>query len=322
MSFFTEKFYSLYAVFEVQFTDGNINYGNSFFLDDKPASIIFQSTSSSINPLSKYIIKNVRDFKNEKLQMFNTDSVERRLAREYENLNFDKINSGKYPDIQNYYFNVLLKNIRKKKIEYITANPTSYFSFYTFKTEIAWRSVISPDSLLKIFNKQFPDSFQLSDEGNLLKEFIISKNQKYNQEFALDFSVKDINNKLVALSAFRNKYFVLLHFWATWCSPCLKELPMILKIDSSFRNSGLRIISIASKSKGYNDFLNDIKKYRMNWTNIYNNQKLELRYGAYSIPRLILIDKYGKIIYDTFSLAKKDDLELNQLMEILKHNLN
>ena len=97
---------------------------------------------------------------------------------------------------------------------------------------------------------------------------------------------------------------------------------MILKIDSSFRNSGLRIISIASKSKGYNDFLNDIKKYRMNWTNIYNNQKLELRYGAYSIPRLILIDKYGKIIYDTFSLAKKDDLELNQLMEILKHNLN
>jgi len=316
---FSGNYDAIYGVLQVQYRESNITYGKSFFIKDKSASIVFHSAVNSKDPFISYTMQNVWDFNAEKLQMSYSDSAERRIAKDYEELYLDKILSGKYPDLQKYYFNDLLKNIRRKKLGYILSHPDSYFSFYTFRSEIAKYSLLESDSLLYILNKYFPDRFKNSDEGNLLKDYILSRSTKSNLNEAIDFTSIDTKNNVVSLSQFKGKNFVLMHFWATWCSPCVKELPLIAQIDSQYRKLGLRIISIAGKSNKPEDFPKAIKFHKMNWIHIYNDEKLVAKYGNTAYPRLILIDKTGLIRYDTYKM--KDDSELSQLIQILKDNV-
>jgi len=57
-----------------------------------------------------------------------------------------------------------------------------------------------------------------------------------------DFALPDLSGKPVKLSEQRGKV-VLLNFWATWCGPCRKELPMVNKLANEYRDQGLVILA-------------------------------------------------------------------------------
>jgi thiol-disulfide isomerase/thioredoxin len=65
---------------------------------------------------------------------------------------------------------------------------------------------------------------------------------------------------------------VLLHFWATWCSDCMKKLLIIKEIGNEYGQKDLQIISIASKSNHHFDFVEAIRKYQMDWIKIYDDR--------------------------------------------------
>lgn len=60
---------------------------------------------------------------------------------------------------------------------------------------------------------------------------------------ASDFTLPDIDGETIRLSDFRGRW-VFLHFWASWCGPCRKEMPTINKLASSFSDQQLKIIMI------------------------------------------------------------------------------
>ena len=60
----------------------------------------------------------------------------------------------------------------------------------------------------------------------------------------LNFTLKDIHGKPLALSDYKGKV-VLLDFWATWCPPCRKEIPGLIELYNKYRSHGFTVIGVS-----------------------------------------------------------------------------
>lgn len=112
------------------------------------------------------------------------------------------------------------------------------------------------------------------------------------------FSEKDLNGQPLALADFKGKV-VLIDFWATWCGPCVAELPNVIAAYEKFHGKGFEVVGISlDKSR---DALTDfIKENKMPWAQYFDGlgwgNKLGQQYGIQSIPATFLLDGEGKII--------------------------
>lgn len=90
---------------------------------------------------------------------------------------------------------------------------------------------------------------------------------------------------------------VVLEFWATWCSPCLANLPHLNQVQSHFTNASVIFISVTDEPKEkIEKFLT--KREMKGWVACDVTRDIYKAYGVSSIPRTIIIDKSGKVIYD------------------------
>jgi peroxiredoxin len=111
------------------------------------------------------------------------------------------------------------------------------------------------------------------------------------------FTAEDIQGRAIRLDAYRGKY-VLVDFWATWCAPCVGELPRLQDAYRRYHDSGLEIISVSlDESKAA---VSDFAKIRnLPWPQIHNASStadLVEAYAVGSIPATYLIDHEGTII--------------------------
>ncbi|MDH4135033.1 MAG: TlpA family protein disulfide reductase [Gammaproteobacteria bacterium] len=64
---------------------------------------------------------------------------------------------------------------------------------------------------------------------------------------AASFSLRDLSGKVYTSESFRGK-LVLLNFWATWCPPCRREIPLFMEAEKRYRDRGLAIVGISIDS--------------------------------------------------------------------------
>lgn len=104
--------------------------------------------------------------------------------------------------------------------------------------------------------------------------------------------------KHIALDDLRGKV-VLVDFWATWCGPCLTELPNLAKAYKKYHDKGFEVISV-SLDKDLEKCAEFIKKHEMNWYHIGDgrgwNAKLAKKHKVQGIPLAVMVGKDGKII--------------------------
>jgi len=108
--------------------------------------------------------------------------------------------------------------------------------------------------------------------------------------------LKSADGKAVSLDSFRGKP-VLIDFWATWCSPCVTALPKLDKIYQEAKDKGLVMIFVDQdeEAKTATDFL---AKKGYTWPNFHDEGDVEKLMGSSGVPREVLIDTAGKIVYD------------------------
>jgi len=112
------------------------------------------------------------------------------------------------------------------------------------------------------------------------------------------FEEKDLSGRPLSVANFKGK-IVLIDFWATWCGPCVAELPNVLAAYEKFHGKGFEIIGI-SLDKSRDALAGFIKEKNMPWAQYFDglgwNNKLGEQCGIRSIPATFLLDGEGKII--------------------------
>ena len=110
---------------------------------------------------------------------------------------------------------------------------------------------------------------------------------------AVDFTLTDLDGKTVNLRALRGRV-VLLNFWATWCGPCVRELPSIERLSREFKGRGLVALGLnAEKPAVAREF---IKRGGYTFATLVDEQGAMSRaYRVSAIPQTLIIDKDGKV---------------------------
>jgi thiol-disulfide isomerase/thioredoxin len=174
---------------------------------------------------------------------------------------------------------------------------------------------VSPDPLINLFNITFSDSLKMSLEGEQVIRYLYGKKLTKNS-VAPTFTLNDIKNQPISLEKYRSKY-VLIVFWASWCGPCIQEIPVIQKIREQYLESKLEIISVSSDTDK-DAYLKALKKYNMPWKHTYINDEISKKFGINGIPELFLIDNNGLLIY---KMQEEKDSSLENLTKILVERL-
>jgi cytochrome c biogenesis protein CcmG/thiol:disulfide interchange protein DsbE len=130
-----------------------------------------------------------------------------------------------------------------------------------------------------------------------------------------DFTVVDLSGHPLRLSAFKGKV-VLLDFWATWCSPCLEEMPAFVELQGRYGDRGLQIIGISMDDQDA-PVRAFVQKYRITFPIAMGNVALAQQYGGIlGVPVAFLIDRQGRIQYrhDRQTEAAVFDREIADLL--------
>lgn len=108
---------------------------------------------------------------------------------------------------------------------------------------------------------------------------------------APDFTIQD-GATSVTLHNLREKV-VVLNFWATWCPPCIQELPSLEQLQARFKDRGVEVvgISVDVDGKAYQQFLKD---HKVDFVTVRDpDQKTNSLYGTFKFPETYIIDRRG-----------------------------
>jgi len=134
--------------------------------------------------------------------------------------------------------------------------------------------------------------------GRKLKTSIDNIKKTAIGNVAPDFTLQAPDGQNISLSDYRGK-IVLLDFWASWCGPCLREVPNVKKVYDKFHDKGFEILSVSLDDKKDN-WVNAIEKNDLNWGHVSSLKGWDCPvaklYNVSGVPAMLLIDKEGKIV--------------------------
>lgn len=110
------------------------------------------------------------------------------------------------------------------------------------------------------------------------------------------FTIATDQGRTIARSDFGGKLLVL-NFWASWCAPCIQEMPSLDRFARRFAASGVTVlaVSVDRNEKRYHDLLNRVKPVFLTARDPEAN--LPASYGTYLYPETYIIDQNGKVVY-------------------------
>ncbi len=93
---------------------------------------------------------------------------------------------------------------------------------------------------------------------------------------------------------------VLIDFWATWCGPCVDEIPQIKETHDKYREAGFAVVGVSLDGGDKNAFLKECEDLGIDWPQIFDgkgwNTALARSFGIWGVPTPVLIDRDGRVV--------------------------
>lgn len=198
-------------------------------------------------------------------------------------------------------------NARAKRATYdfFIAHPQSYVTVDMMRY---YSSSLRLDSVKRIY-QNFNAKLKADPGVKELEKEIKRIELGMPEKVAENFTAKTLDGGSLSLSDFKGKY-VIIDFWASWCVPCRKGNPHLIRIYETYKGKGLDVIGISDDDRDHNAWKKAVEKDDIGrWHHVLRGLDMELRmknlpnpsdisekYGISSLPTKILIGPDGKII--------------------------
>lgn len=196
------------------------------------------------------------------------------------------------------------QQIQARSADYFRKHPDSYITVSQLRYHV---SRMNPDSLQALYDRM-SNEVRASYDGQALAEEIARLRSGSAGSKAVVFSGVDINGKPLSLTDFRGKY-ILLDFWASWCAPCRKGNPHLLKLYNQYESKGFEIIGVSDDDRNPEAWKQAVANDGIGvWKHVLRGLKTNpdgsfdrsadksAAYGIHTLPTKILIDPQGTIV--------------------------
>ena len=224
------------------------------------------------------------------------------------------------------------KKLMPLDMQYIRTMPASYLSAFLLSS---YKRRLSIDTL-EVYYSSLNTIVKSSAEGKKVLEYIYSltndvsfrnnnplmgskmNDSLVNAQSVYDLSSRDSSGNIVDFKIFKGK-FLLIDFWASWCGPCIKNLPYFESLKNIYPSGRINFISISldSRSKDWKKAIleNNLSGYQFSDLRAFNGLIPVYCKVVVGIPQYILVNPAGKII--NYNAPFPDDPKLKLLINNL-----
>ncbi|MEJ7779250.1 MAG: TlpA disulfide reductase family protein [Daejeonella sp.] len=129
-------------------------------------------------------------------------------------------------------------------------------------------------------------------------------------------SLTDLNQQPIDLEKYKGKT-VFINFWATWCKPCIQEMPSIANAQNILRDEEIVFLLASNESIEEIDEFRIKHDYKFNYTRIENSEELDIQ----ALPTTFIFSPEGTLAFSEPGDRKWDDAaNINMILEIIKRN--
>ena len=209
---------------------------------------------------------------------------------------------------------IKLKNHTAALSEYFQASNIRYYMQESGVTEVI-------DSLYTSFSNEFPNS-----------KFIPALQMTYDQQVAIvpgtiapDFRGTKVDGTIINLSDFKGRV-VYVDVWATWCAPCVEEIPYAKELHETFENSDQVIFLNVSVDKDIDAWKRKVAKEK-DWKGVHINlsksqtDSLAVKYRVVGYPKYFLIDKDGRIVTSRAPRPSSKDVIKKKIQQLIQNKV-
>lgn len=222
----------------------------------------------------------------------------------------------------------ILSERRKQKDEeglrIIREHPDNFYSLILLRELVDMDSYTDDEKKIEaefiLLNSRLKNSPLGVELASVLKERITNANNIKLGNKVPTFSIKDFQGKTFTNASLKGRPYIIA-FSATWCIPCQAQLPLFKKLYGQYKSKGLEIIyfNLDDRMKYWSEH---IKKNKLQWVNVsertkFRDSNIAKQFHIYAIPSCFLIDKEGKIVYNSDQM----DIEMNSLENFIKKRL-
>jgi thiol-disulfide isomerase/thioredoxin len=222
------------------------------------------------------------------------DPVKNELNKIVQDKYSTKKSDWKKLDSLNTKYPMIINKIREVVKAHVSQFPNSQVSAYIAQSEL---KNADPD-LLKLLYDQLTTAVQQSVYGIALLQLQQAIEPTAVGRISPPFSVPNASGQLFSLANSKGTY-TLIDFWASWCAPCRREHPNLVKAFNSYKLKGFKIISI-SMDTDKASWIKAVAEDKLPWLQLSDLKGLQSEtgknYGIKMLPMNFLIDMNGKII--------------------------
>ncbi len=131
------------------------------------------------------------------------------------------------------------------------------------------------------------------------------------------FSLPDTNGKMISLSDYKGKW-VFMNFWATWCGPCVMEMPMLAKLHNVMKGKKFEMLAINMEEIEPEHIKKFVKDNKLPFTVLLDkDSKIGRNYAISSLPTTYVVSPTGEVYTRAVGMREWDSDEVVQYFKDL-----